>query len=120
MKLQKIAGAFSAALIFALSTSAQGAPVPPTFSKGFFQGLTLTPQPTVAGDGTTTATLRFSITNKDLAQGLTNLAFTDTLPAGLIVATPPTIVGNCGGVAPVARRGIESDLADGWRARPRR
>ncbi len=69
----------------------------PTFTKGFFQGLGATPQLTIAADGTTTATLRFTITNTNVGTPLTNIAFTDTLPAGLLVATPNGVLGTCGG-----------------------
>ncbi len=78
----------------------------PAFTKGFFQGLGATPQLTIAADGTTTATLRFSITNLNIGTPLTAITFTDTLPPGLLVANPAGIVGTCGaGVSPVATAG---------------
>ena len=94
--LHKITLTTSAVLLFSLTASAQVLS-PPTFTKGFNQGLTLTPQLTIAPDGTTTATLRFIITNTNLTT-LNGIAFTDTLPAGLIVANPTGKLGSCGGV----------------------
>jgi len=61
---------------------------PPTISKGF--------SPTsIAVNGT--STLSFTITNPNSSTGLTGLAFTDNLPAGLQVAGTPNAVDNCGG-----------------------
>ncbi|MFZ1090732.1 MAG: hypothetical protein WAN75_16105, partial [Xanthobacteraceae bacterium] len=37
---------------------------------------------------TTTATLRFAITNPNTSLQLTGVGFTDSLPSGLVVATP--------------------------------
>jgi hypothetical protein len=79
----------SAALItisaIALSVQAQ-APVP-AFSKTFI--------PSAIGPGST-ATLQFTITNPALT-GVTDLAFTDNLPAGVTIADPPKAVSFCGG-----------------------
>ncbi len=89
--LHKITLTSSAMLLLSLTASAQI-----TFTKGFFQGLGTTPQLNIPTDATTTATLRFTITN--LYPGpLSNIAFTDTLPAGLVVATPNGLQGTCGG-----------------------
>ncbi len=91
----------TSSVVFLFSLTARGGPfffqATPTFTKAFFQGPVLgaTPQTTIPPDGTTTATLRFSITNNDPA-ALTNISFTDTLPAGLVVATPNGKVGTCG------------------------
>jgi uncharacterized repeat protein (TIGR01451 family) len=85
--MRKFLGVASATAIFTLSAFAQ-VPVGPTFTKGFFQGLGATPQLTLPADGTTTATLRFTIVNPNVGTALTNIAFSDTLPAGLVVATP--------------------------------
>src|ERR1051326_2494689 len=40
--------------------------------------------------------LSFTITNPNLTVGLTGVAFTDTLPAGLVVSTPNGLTGTCG------------------------
>jgi uncharacterized repeat protein (TIGR01451 family) len=42
------------------------------------------------------ATLQFTIQNNNATLGLTGIAFSDTLPAGLIVATPNQLTGSCG------------------------
>ena len=60
---------------------------PPGFTKSFGTGI-------LPLNGTTTLT--FSITNSNATLGLTGVSFTDTLPAGLVVATPPNITGGCG------------------------
>jgi uncharacterized repeat protein (TIGR01451 family) len=59
----------------------------PTFAKSF------SPSTTLAG---VPVTLSFSITNNSGIQ-LTGLSFTDSLPAGLLVATPPNFTNTCGG-----------------------
>jgi hypothetical protein len=41
--------------------------------------------------------LTFTITNPNASSGLTGVGFTDTLPAGLLIATPNNIGGSCGG-----------------------
>ena len=46
------------------------------------------------GAGTT---LSFTIANPNAAVALTGVAFTDTLPAGLVVSTPNGLTGTCGG-----------------------
>ena len=61
---------------------------PPVFSKGF--------SPAIVGVGLV-STLTFSIDNSASAVAASNLAFTDTLPSGLVIATPPNVVNNCNG-----------------------
>ncbi len=43
------------------------------------------------------STLSFTITNPNLSQALNGVAFNDSLPSGLVVATPNGLSGNCGG-----------------------
>jgi hypothetical protein len=44
-----------------------------------------------------TDTLTFDLNNPNAGSPLTGLAFTDTLPAGLLIATPNGLNGSCGG-----------------------
>jgi uncharacterized repeat protein (TIGR01451 family) len=61
---------------------------PPTIGKAF--GV-----PMVALNGNTTLT--FSLANPNSGSALSGIAFTDSLPAGLVVATPNGLTGSCGG-----------------------
>jgi uncharacterized repeat protein (TIGR01451 family) len=62
--------------------------LPPTLTKAFAD-------PEIQLFGPSTA-LSFTLTNPNTVP-LTGLAFTDTLPAGLIVSTPNGVTGSCGG-----------------------
>lgn len=52
--------------------------------------------------------LSFTIVNSNATTGLTGIAFSDTLPAGLVVATPNGLSGSCGGRAITATAGSNS------------
>lgn len=64
--------------------------LPPSISKTF------TPNKILPG---ATSTVTLTITNPNSFAALTGVAFTDTLPAGLVVATPNGLTSNCGGTA---------------------
>ncbi|MFT5516955.1 MAG: putative repeat protein (TIGR01451 family), partial [Rhodothermales bacterium] len=59
---------------------------PPAFSKAF------SPDPVVVGDG---STLTFTVDNTASTASATELAFADTLPAGLLIAATPNGGGTC-------------------------
>ncbi len=61
---------------------------PPTIIKKFGAAA-------IGAGGTTT--LSFTINNPNAAVALTGVAFTDTLPAGLVLSTPNGLTGSCGG-----------------------
>jgi len=75
----------------------------PTFTKSF------SPSTTSAG---VPVTLSFSITNNSGIQ-LTGLSFTDSLPAGLVVATPLNFTNTCGGSVAAAAGGASIALSGG-------
>ncbi len=52
--------------------------------------------------------LTFNITNNDTSHSITGVGFTDTLPAGMVVATPANITGTCGGGTITATAGAGS------------
>jgi len=60
---------------------------PPTIQKQFGAA-------SIALNGSTS--LQFTITNGNTTVGLTGVAFSDTLPAGLIISTPSGLSGSCG------------------------
>ena len=62
--------------------------VPPTISQAF--------SPTSIPVGNS-STLTFTVTNPNAATALTGVGFSETLPAGLMIATPNGLVGSAGG-----------------------
>jgi len=64
--------------------------LPPTISKSFALG-------SVPLNGTTS--LSFTLTNPNAATSLTGVAFTDSFPAGIVIATPNGLSNTCGGAA---------------------
>jgi len=81
---------------FNVTTLASPVATPPVLAAAF--GAT-----SIALNGKTSLT--FTITNPNAAIALTGVAFTDTLPPGLAVATPTNLTGSCGGGAIAAAQG---------------
>jgi uncharacterized repeat protein (TIGR01451 family) len=71
---------------------------------------TFTPA-TVALNGT--STLKFGIQNANPTLKLTGLAFTDNLPAGLVVASTPALTNTCGGTATATAGATSVSLTGG-------
>jgi MYXO-CTERM domain-containing protein/uncharacterized repeat protein (TIGR01451 family) len=72
---------------------------PPTLSKQFDPA-------TIPLNGT--SQLVFSLANSNATTQLTGVSFTDTLPAGLVVAPPGLLFGNCDGGTIIATPGTNS------------
>jgi arabinogalactan endo-1,4-beta-galactosidase len=66
---------------------------PPSFTKAFAVG-------SVALNGTTSLT--FTLSNPNTAASLSGIGFADTMPAGLVVATPNGLNGTCSGTITAA------------------
>ncbi len=79
-------------------------PAPPTLTKTF--------APTLIGLGDS-STLSFTITNPNTATPLTGVSFTDTLPTGLLVATPNGVSSTCTGAVTASAGASAVSLAGG-------
>jgi len=73
---------------------------PPSISKAFGAAVSIP-----LGGSTS---LSFTINNPNTTIALTGIGFTDTLPGGLVVATPNSLVGSCGGGTITATAGSGS------------
>ncbi len=60
-----------------------------------------------------TTSLTFNITNPNTTVALTGLAFTDNLPAGLVVATPSNLTSSCGGTSTAVAGAGQASLTAG-------
>jgi len=89
--------------VLAITVSARAQVPVPTFSKAF--------APSTIGPGSV-ATLQFDITNPN-TQPVTDLAFTDTLPAGVVIANPADAVTTCGGTLTAPAGGGTIAFSDG-------
>ena len=90
-------------LFGATGTPLLGQPTGPTFDKTF--------APSTIGPGSSSI-LGFTIVNAS-PDPVTDLAFTDTLPAGVTLATPANIVSTCGGVVTAPDGGGTVSLSNG-------
>ncbi|MGH9948455.1 MAG: beta strand repeat-containing protein, partial [Pyrinomonadaceae bacterium] len=68
----------------------------------------------IALNGSTSLT--FTIANPNPSQSLSQIAFTDPLPSGLVVATPNGLVNNCGGTVTATVGSGSISLSNGSRA----
>ncbi len=84
---QKTAGNYGTVQLSSIYIDGCPRPVYPTLSKSFADV-------SICKDGY--SSLTFSITNPNSHGSLTGVAFTDTLPSGLVVATPNGLTGGCG------------------------
>jgi hypothetical protein len=76
-------------------------PIPPILTKSFADA-------ELQLFGPNTTALRFTITNPNNTIPLTGVAFTETLPSGLVVSTPNGLTGSCGGGTITAVAGSNS------------
>jgi len=94
---------FAVAVFFGVTVPAQAQVPVPAFSKVFV--------PSTIGPGSA-ATLRFDITNSDTLP-VSDLAFTDTLPAGVVIASPANASTTCGGTLSAPAGGGTITFSDG-------
>ena len=87
-----------------LALSGTGVALPPSISKSF--GASSIPL-----NGSTS--LGFTVSNPNSASSLTGIAFTDALPAGLVVATPNNLASSCTGTVTAVAGSSSVSLAGG-------
>ncbi len=95
----------TAVVVIVSSAGTEAQQIAPGFSKSF--------NPSTIGPGSQSA-LTFAIDNSDFPSPVTDLAFTDTLPAGVVIASPPVAFSTCGaGVVSAPAGGSTVTLAGG-------
>jgi uncharacterized repeat protein (TIGR01451 family) len=77
---------------------------PPTVTKAFGA-------PSISLNGTTSLT--FTIQNPNAGVALTGLLFSDTMPAGLVIASTPNLSNTCGGTAAAVGGSTSASLSGG-------
>jgi hypothetical protein len=96
------------------STTTLEVVAPPNATKAFATTPPSTP-PSIGlnAPATTTATLTINISNPNAGQSLSSIAFTDSLPAGLVVAATPGLTNSCGGTATATAGSSSVSLSGG-------
>jgi len=89
--------------LLAMASGVQAQSPVPGFSKSFI--------PSTIGPGSV-STLQFVITNSS-SIGVRNLAFTDTLPAGVTIASPAAVTSTCSGTVSAPEGGSTITFTDG-------
>ena len=108
----------AAAFAICSGVAQAGEPLVPFFSKSFSPDKFIPEGPLPAGFPTgtigpgSTSTLTFTISNESRF-GVRGLRFADKLPDGVVIATPPMVISDCGGTISAPAGGNIIELVDG-------